>query len=64
MDKFRTDIENLFLLEMVEEDMDFIMTEDTVDDIIPENTKGLFDDASSNDDDLDDILFGDDIDIF
>ena len=63
MDRFRTDVENLFLSEMVIEDMDFILTEDTIDDIIPENTKGLFDDTSSNDD-LDDILFDDDSDLF
>jgi hypothetical protein len=64
MSKFRTDIENLFLLEMAEEDMDFILAEDTIDEIIPENTKGLFDDTSSGDDDLDSIINGDDFDLF
>lgn len=62
MSRFRTDVENLFLSEMVEEDRDFIMTEDTIDDIIPENNRGLFDDASS-DADLEDIL-DDEYDLF
>lgn len=61
--RFRTDIENLFLSEMVEEDRDFIINEDTIDDIIPANTTGLFDDTSSGDD-LDRILDGDDSDLF
>ena len=56
MSRFRTDVENLFLSEMVEEDRAFIMSEDTVDDIIPVNTVGLFDDTSSGDDDLEDLL--------
>ena len=64
MSRFRTDVENLFLAEMVEEDRDFIMTEDTIDDIIPANTRGLFDDTSSEDDYLDDILDGDNLDLF
>lgn len=69
MSKFRTDVETLFLMEMVEEDRDFIMTEDGIDDIIPENNKSIFgdDDVSSNydlDDDLDDIIDGDDFDLF
>ena len=63
MSRFRTDVENLFLSEMVEEDRDFIMTEDTIDDIIPANTTGLFDDTSSGDD-LDSILDGEDYDLF
>jgi hypothetical protein len=50
MSRFRTDVENLFLSEMVEEDRSFIMTEDTVDDIIPANSVSLFDDTSSGDD--------------
>ena len=61
--KFRTDVENLLLAEMVEEDNAFIMTEDTVDDIIPENNNmSLFDDSSSKDS-VDNIL-ADDLDIF
>ena len=56
MSRFRTDVENLFLSEMVEEDRTFIMSEDTIDDIIPVNTVGLFDDTSSGDDDLEDLL--------
>ena len=66
MSKFRTDVENLFLLEMAEEDMDFILNEDhTIDAITPDNTKGLFDDGdSSSEDDLDSILNGDDFDLF
>lgn len=66
MNRFRTDVENLFLSEMVEEDRDFILSEDTIDDIIPENNKSLFDsfDDSSSEDDLDDILNGDDMDLF
>ncbi len=58
---FRTEVEDLFLREMVEEDRDFIMKEDTIDDIIPTNTTGLFDDVSSEDD-IDDILDGEDDD--
>ena len=61
--RFRTDIESLLLSEMVEEDRDFIINEDTIDDIIPANTVGLFDDTSSRDD-LDSILDGDDSDLF
>ena len=61
--KFRTDVENLFLREMVEEDMDFVMTEDTVDDIIPVNTVGLFDDTSSTDS-VDDVVDTSDSEIF
>ena len=49
MDKIRTDVENLFLKEMVEEDLDFVFAEDAIDDIIPANTVGLFDDTSSKD---------------
>lgn len=44
MNRHRTDVENLFLSEMVEEDRIFIMAEDSIDTIIPENTKGLFGD--------------------
>ena len=62
--KFRTDVENLLLTEMVEEDNMFIMTEDTIDDIIPENNNiSLFDDTSSKDS-VDDILDDDSLDIF
>lgn len=57
MSRIRTDIENLLLHEMVEEDNAFILSEDTVDDIIPTNTDSLFGDNSSSDD-LDDILDG------
>lgn len=58
MDRIRTDVENIFLKEMVEEDRVAIMAEDTVDDIIPANTVGLFGDSSSdsifdNEEDLD-----------
>jgi len=60
MSRFRTDVENLFLSEMVEEDRDFIMKEDTIDDIIPENNTGLFDDTSSGDD-LTSIIDDDDL---
>lgn len=59
--RHRTDVESLFLAEMVEEDREFIMTEDTIDDLIPENNRGLFDDTSSEDN-LEDIL--DDPDLF
>lgn len=61
--RFRTDVENLFLAEMVEEDMNLVLEEDVIDDLIPENTRGLFDDTSSGDD-LDDIMDGDDLDLF
>lgn len=63
MSRFRTDVENLFLTEMVEEDRAFIMAEDTIDDIIPANTIGLFDDASSGDDNMEDLL-DDESDLF
>ena len=63
MSRFRTDVENLFLSEMVEEDRSFIMSEDTIDDLIPANTVGLFDDASSGDD-IEDLLDGDDDSLF
>lgn len=59
MSRIRTDVENLFLAEMVEEDRMVIMAEDTIDDIIPENTAGLFDDVSSESN-LEDILDDDD----
>lgn len=52
MSKFRTDIENLFLEELVEEDATFLVNgfEDNADDIIASNTdQGLFDDTSSED---------------
>ena len=68
MNRFRTDVEDLLLREMVEEDSNFIMMEDCIDGIIPENNKGLFDDSSSEDDlfgdDLDDLLNGEDLDLF
>ena len=62
MDKFRTDVEKLLLAEMVEEDVDFVLTENTIDDIIPVNVQGsdLFGDSSSEDD-LSIILDDDDI---
>ena len=63
MSRFRTDVENLFLSEMVEEDRSFIMSEDTSDDLIPANTVGLFDDTSSGDD-IEDLLDGDDDSLF
>lgn len=61
MNRFRTDIETLFLSEMVEEDVTFVMTEDTIDGIIPANTIGIFDDTSSEDglDDLSDCDYED-----
>lgn len=62
--KFRTDVEKLFLAEMVEEDNAFIMSEDAIDSIIPENNNtSLFDDTSSKDS-VDDILDDDNLDIF
>ena len=65
MNRVRTDVENLFLSEMVEEDSYFIMNEDNVDDIIPGNNRGLFDDSSSGYDDLNDFLDDeDDFDLF
>lgn len=63
MSKFRSEVENLFLREMAEEDNMFIMSEDTVDDIIPNNTVGLFGDSSS-DDNLEDLLDDENNDIF
>lgn len=52
MSRFRTDVENLFLEELVEEDATFLVNgfEDNADDIIASNTdQGLFDDTSSED---------------
>lgn len=50
MAMLRTEVEKLFLAEMAEDDSQFIISEDnTLDDIIPENNEGLFDDTSSND---------------
>jgi hypothetical protein len=64
MDKFRTEPEKLFLSEMVEEDTAMILSEDTVDDIIPENNNtSLFDDVSSNDG-IDLIIDVDELDLF
>lgn len=45
----RTDVENLLLAEMVEEDVDYTMTENAIDGITLENTVGLFGDISSED---------------
>lgn len=64
MGRFRTDVENLFLSEMVEEDMDLVITEDSIDDIIPDNTIGLFDDTTSGNDDVDIVLDVDDLELF
>jgi hypothetical protein len=46
---------------MVEEDREFVMEEDTIDDIIPANTVGLFDNVSSEDDIIDDDTFGEEL---
>lgn len=63
--RFRTDVETLFLSEMVEDDRLFIMEEDLgVDGIIPTNTSGLFDDSSSEDIFKDDVLYDDELDLF
>jgi len=61
----RTDVENLFLKEMLQEDQEMIINETddlAVDTIIPDEVgdTGLFGDSSS--DDIDDIL-GDDDDL-
>ncbi len=61
----RTDVENLFLKEMLQEDQEMIINETddlAVDTIIPDEVgdAGLFGDSSS--DDIDDIL-GDDDDL-
>lgn len=52
MSRVRTDVETLFLSEMVEDDNMDIMYEDAIDDIIPSNTVGIFDDTTSSDDGL------------
>lgn len=67
MSKFRTDIENLFLEELVEEDATFLVNgfEDNADDIIASNTdQGLFDDTTSSEDGFEDSgeLFDEDDD--
>lgn len=74
-ERIRTDVENLLLSEMVEDDEFFInggALEEAMDAIVPANTNpGLFDDATSDDDLVDDMndpdvldLLGDDDDIF
>jgi len=55
MARLRTDVEELFLREMVEEDRQFIMAEDTIDNIIPANNVGLFDDSTSSEDGLESL---------
>ena len=67
MSKFRTDIENLFLEELVEEDATFLVNgfDDITDDIIASNTdQGLFDDTTSSEDGFEDSgeLFDEDDD--
>lgn len=67
MSKFRTDIENLFLEELVEEDATFLVNgfEDNADGIIASNTdQGLFDDTTSSEDGFEDSgeLFDEDDD--
>ena len=67
MSKFRTDIENLSLEELVEEDATFLVNgfEDNADDIIASNTdQGLFDDTTSSEDGFEDSgeLFDEDDD--
>lgn len=65
MSRIRTDVEELFLMEMVQEDSDFILSEDAlVDNIIPDNTIGIFDDTSSEDSELDRLINGDDLNLF
>ena len=55
----RTDVENLFLREMVEADRDDLLKESTdLDMVIPGNTVGLFGDGSSED--FEDTLRADD----
>ena len=62
-ERVRTDVENLFLAEMVIEDRFFLnMEESVIDNLIPEREAGLFDDSSSMDD-IEDLL-GDDGDDF
>lgn len=56
----RTDVENLLLREMVEEDRAFLIAgysnSSALDDMISENKVGLFDDNVSYDDNIEDIL--------
>ena len=61
--RFRTEVESLYLKEMVEEDSNFLLKESDLDPIIPENTEGLFGDTSSEMD-IDDILDGGNADLF
>jgi hypothetical protein len=61
-ERVRTDVENLFLSEMVTEDRFFMNKEESViDNIIPESATGLFDSTSSMDD-FEDLLGEDDDD--
>lgn len=61
MSRIRTDVETLFLSEMVEDDNMDIMYEDAIDDIIPSNTVGIFDDTASSDNGL---IDNDDVDLY
>lgn len=61
MSRIRTDVETLFLSEMVEDDNMDIMYEDAIDDIIPSNTVGIFDDTTSSDNGL---IDDDDVDLY
>lgn len=61
MSRIRTDVETLFLSEMVEDDNMDIMYEDAIDDIIPSNTVGIFDDTTSSDNGL---IDNDDVDLY
>ena len=55
IDKNRTDVENLFLKEIVESDIDELLMEDVeLDAFIPGETSSLFDDSTSEE--FDDTL--------
>ena len=61
-ERIRTDVENLFLAEMVTENRIFLnMEESVIDNLIPEKEAGLFDSSSSMDD-IEDLLGEDDDD--
>lgn len=65
MSKFRTDVENIFYEDMLEEDANYLIMGDDdtcIDAIIPQNygNGGVFDSTSSEED----IILDDDEDIF
>jgi hypothetical protein len=67
--KIRTNVENLFLREMVEDDNEYIvygseLENDCMDDLFPEEKPGLFDNTEDEDLEDDDSLLSDEIEYY